>query len=632
MYGYDIFSQALIYLLATVISVPLARKLGLGSVLGYLLAGVLIGPFALGLVGRQSPEVIHFAEFGVVLLLFIIGLELEPSLLWKMRRYVFGLGGLQVATTTVVIGLAAWLFGFKPHQSVAIGLILSLSSTAIVLQTLSEKGLLKNLAGRYSFSVLLFQDLLVIPILALLPVLASFNDTPVAGTLIKRPGQVAHVADMTAWIQLLVIVGVMTGIYFAGRFIARHIFRYVAESGIRELFTATALLMVIGIALAMEKVGLSPALGTFIAGVVLAENEYRHELETTVIPFKGLLLGLFFITVGASINLSLLFEKLATITGFVTLLILIKLTILYFLGKTFGLKFGRETLFAFALSQAGEFGFILVTFSNQNQIFNFQTTELMLIVISLSMAFTPLMLILFEKQIEPYYIKKRDREVPDDIKDQDHSVIIAGFGRFGLVVGRLLIANGFKVTILDSNPANVAVLRKYGFKLYYGDVTRPEMLEAAGAAQARLIILSMAEYDEAVKIAASIQKKYPNLKIAARTRDIYHTFQFYNLGIHMVQRESFNSALELGAKALHYLGFTRYQAYRASRTFKHHEEAVLAELYQHWQEDESRIIREARLFSEELDDIMQAEHRFSIHETDYAWDITSIRKEAKEDL
>jgi monovalent cation:proton antiporter-2 (CPA2) family protein len=626
MHNQDFFFQALIYLLAAVISVPLAKKLGLGSVLGYLLAGTIIGPFVLGLVGNGAGSVMHFAEFGVVLMLFVIGLELQPSLLWKMRRSIFGLGGLQVLFTSLVIAAVAILFRFKLNQSIAIGLILALSSTAIVLQTLTEKGLLQNVAGRSAFSVLLFQDISVVPILALIPVLATLNGNINLDN--SEITKISGVASMPGWLQLLIIVAVLSFIVLAGRFIARHIFRLIAETGLHEVFTALALLLVIGIALAMDKIGLSPALGTFIAGVVLADNEYRHELEITINPFKGLLLGLFFISVGASINFNLFAENPFQILGFVLLLIFLKFTVLLILGKVFRLRKGYEFLFAFLLAQSSEFSFIMISFSKQNHLFDDKTAGLLLLVATLSMAISPLLLIFNDKAVSPILSRWQNKLEYDEVEESENPIIIAGFGRFGLVIGRLLLANNFKVTIIDSNPANVEILRKFGFSLFYGDVTRPQVLEKAGIKDAKLFILSMAEYDDALKITKYIRQKYPDLKILARAKDLYHAFKFFNLNVKTVQLELFNSAAELGAKALVSLGFTRYEAHRAARTFKHHDEEVLSDLYEHWQEDQNRFIEESRRFSEQLTETLRAEKKYSIHDTDCAWDVNSIREEA----
>ena len=630
MYNQDFFFQALIYLLAAVVSVPLAKKMGMVSVLGYLLAGIIIGPFVLGLVGQEASDVMHFAEFGVVLMLFVIGLELEPSLLWKMRKSIFGLGGLQVLFTSVVIAAVALVFGFQLNRAVGIGLILALSSTAIVLQTLTEKGLIRNIAGKSAFSVLLFQDIMVVPILAFIPVLAAFN---AAGNLADTQlDKLTGVAALPGWAQLLVIIAAIAAIILLGKFVSKHIFRFIAETNLHEVFTAMALLLVIGIALAMDAIGLSPALGTFIAGVVLADSEYRHELETTIDPFKGLLLGLFFISVGASINFLLFIEDPFRIIGYVLLLVLLKFLVLIVLGRFFKLKKGYEFLFAFLLAQSSEFAFVLISFSRQSQLFEEKTGGLLLLVVTLSMALSPLLLLFNDKAVSPILARWQNKLEYDDVETQEKPIILAGFGRFGLAVGRLLLSNGFKVTIIDSNPANVEVLRKFGFKLYYGDVIRPQVLENAGISNARLLILSMAEYDNALKVAEYVRNKYPEVKILARAKDIYHAFEFIKLDVKTVQREMFYSGLELGTKALEHLGFARYEAHRSARFFKHHEEEVFMELYEHWLEDKSRFIQESRRFSEQLSETLLAEKNFSIHEADCAWDVESIREEAEASL
>jgi len=627
MYNQDFFFQALIYLLAAVVSVPLAKKLGMVSVLGYLLAGIIIGPFVLGLVGNEAGEVMHFAEFGVVLMLFVIGLELEPSLLWKMRRSIFGLGGLQVLFTALLIAAVALIFNFQVNRAIGIGLILALSSTAIVLQTLTEKGLLKNAAGRSAFSVLLFQDIMVVPIFALIPLLASFNtNLSIAETEVE---EISFVGSLPGWAQLLFIIGALTFIILIGRFVSKYIFRFIAETNLHEIFTAMALLLVIGIALGMDAVGLSPALGTFLAGVVLADSEYRHELETTIDPFKGLLLGLFFISVGASINFYLFVEDPVTIIGFVLTLVVLKFIVLLMLGRFFRLRKGYEFLFAFLLAQSSEFSFVLISFSKQSQLFDEQTSGLLLLIVTLSMAVSPLLLLFNDKAVSPILAKWQNRLDYDTVEESENPIIIAGFGRFGLVVGRMLLANNFNVTIIDNNPANVEVLRKFGFKLYYGDVTRPQVLEKAGVENARLLILSMAEYDNALKIAQFVRKKYPHIKILARAKDIFHAFEFFKLGVKTVQREVFNSGLELGSKALENLGFTRYEAYRSSRIFKHHEDEIFSELYDHWKAGETHFIQEARRFSEQMSETLQAEKDYSIHDADCAWDVESIREEAE---
>jgi monovalent cation:proton antiporter-2 (CPA2) family protein len=571
----------------------------------------------------------HFAEFGVVLMLFVIGLELQPSLLWKMRRSIFGLGGLQVFITTIVIAGLALLFDFKINRAIAIGLILALSSTAIVLQTLTEKGMLQNPAGRSAFSVLLFQDMAVIPMLAIIPVLAAMDGN--INLAESDLNQLTPMAALPGWLQLLILIGVITTIVFVGRFVARHLFRLVAETGMHEVFTAMALLLVIGIALAMSQIGLSPALGTFLAGVVLADNEYRHELETTINPFKGLLLGLFFISVGASINFMLLIEEPIIIFGFLGLLIIVKFIILFILGRFFRLRKGYDFLFAFLLAQSSEFAFVLISFSQQNKLLDDRTSGLLLLMVALSMAISPLLLIFNEKALSPILTRRQNKVEYDDVETSDNPIIIAGFGRFGLVIGRLLLANKYKVTIIDHNPANIEVLRKFGFKLYYGDVTRPQVIEQAGIKHAKIVILSMAEYDEALKVADYLKKNYPQVQILARAKDIYHAFEFFKRNVNLVQQEVFDSAAELGQKALIQLGFTKYEAYRSIRTFKHHEKQVLLDLYALWKEDETRFIQETRRFSEQLSEILQTEKDYLIHETDYAWNANLINDDVNDE-
>jgi voltage-gated potassium channel Kch len=438
--------------------------------------------------------------------------------------------------------------------------------------------------------------------------------------------EITGFVSLQGWLQLLIIVGAISLIIVGGRFIARYFFRLVAETGMHEIFTAMALLLVVGIALLMNEIGLSPAMGTFLAGVVLADNEYRHELESTIDPFKGLLLGLFFITVGASINFTLFLAEPVTIIGFTLLLITIKFVVLLMLGRMFKLRKGYDYLFAFLLAQSSEFAFVLITFSQQNLLFDSQTSGMLILVVTLSMALSPVLLIFNEKAIAPILSKMQNKMEAEWVDNATNPVIIAGFGRFGLAVGRLLLANRIKVTIIDSNPTNVEVLRKFGFKLFYGDVTRHEVLERAGVKNARLIILSMAEYDEAVKVASYLRKKYPRLKIMARAKDIYHTFEFFKENVTTVQHEVFSSAADLGEKALVYLGHTPYEAYRATRTFKHHEKQVTEDLYKAWKEDENRFIQDTRRFSEQLAEILEAEKGYGINDEEYSWDNQNNRK------
>lgn len=628
MHDQGFFFQALIYLAAAVISVPVAKRLGLGSVLGYLLAGIAIGPYAFGFVGEGGEDVMHFAEFGVVMMLFLIGLELKPSLLWKMRTTIFGLGGLQVSLTTALIALLLLFSNLAFNQTLAIGLILALSSTAIVIQTLNEKGLLKNTGGQSVFSVLLFQDIAVIPILAVLPLLAPA--TSHSGESMHEHSSRFDISSLPGFQQLLLIIAVVAAIIFGGRFLARHIFRIIANTGLREIFTAAALLLIIAIAVAMDMVGLSPALGTFLAGVVLSENEYRHELESDIEPFKGLLLGLFFIAVGAGINFGLLFTNPGEILFYLGALTGIKFLVLFVLGRIFGLRKGHDTLFAFSLAQGGEFAFVLISFSNQNNILPPPVSETLLIVVALSMAITPLLLLVNEKLIWPRITFVANEKAEEPIDDHGNPVIIAGFGRFGMTVGRLLIANGIKVTILDNNPVHIKILRKFGFKVYYGDATRPDLLASAGAADAKVLIVAIDDRDKALLLVEHALKKYPRLKILARAADTMHLFAYFKGNLKTVQRETFDSAVVLGEKALVELGFKNYQAHRAAKTFKHHDERILEELYNHWLEDEKKFIKETQRFSEQLESMLMAEKDGSIHESEKAWDVVTLREEIRQ--
>ena len=621
--------QAMIFLAAAVISVPVAKRFGLGSALGYLLAGIIIGPYILGLVGEEGTDIMHFAEIGVVMMLFLVGLELKPSLLWNMRRDIFGLGGLQVVITTLVVGGIAFMMNMNPAQSLTIGLIFSLSSTAIVLQTLAEKRMMKTASGKSSFSVLLFQDIAVIPILAILPLFANQVNVETDLTLAEAANG-SGVSGLAGWQQVLLIIGLVSFIIIGGRFLAKHVFRFIANTNLREIFTAAALLIVIGIAVGMDRVGLSPALGTFLAGVVLADNEYRHELETDIEPFKGLLLGLFFIAVGASIDFRIFFERTGIVMGLLGMLILVKFVILFILGRFFGLRAGQDLMFAFALAQTGEFAFVLISFSSQNAILPDTVSGLILIVVALSMMTTPLLMILNDRFVQPMLQKNQIEKEADVIEDQDNPVIIAGFGRFGVVLGRFLKANGIKTTILDNNPENIRVLRKFGFKVYYGDASRSDLLAAAGAGKARVLIVAIDEREQITGIVEQVKKRFPLLKIFARSMDVRHSFELEDLGIAGQRRDTYDSSLELGVRALCDLGFKKYQASRAARTFRYHDEMVMKELQTMWKEDKRKYIYNVRRFTEQLETLLMAEKEYSLHDSDHAWDVESRREEILE--
>jgi glutathione-regulated potassium-efflux system ancillary protein KefC/glutathione-regulated potassium-efflux system protein KefB len=497
--------MAVIYLAAAIVAVPIAKRLGLGSVLGYLIAGILIGPFVFELVGDQT-DVMHFAEFGVVMMLFLVGLELQPSRLWKLRNSIVGLGGLQVLLTSALFFIIGYfVLSLRWETALAIGLMLALSSTAIVLQTLTEKGWIKQEAGQSAFSVLLFQDIAVIPILALLPLLA-FNDIT---SLSSSHGNL--IEHYPVYLQVVISMATIAVIILAGKYISAPLFRYIAETRLRELFTLFALFLVIVIAVIMQKIGLSPALGTFLAGVVLAESEFRHELEVDIEPFKGLLLGLFFITVGASIDFPLLLAQFSHVILFVLGLILTKALVLYTLAKLFKIKSKQKLLFTFALAQGGEFAFVLLSLTSSLQILTVEQTKITTLVVAISMLMAPLLLMVYEKFIDRENNIQQAFDEPEQI-EPTKNVIIAGYGRFGQIIGRLLTSQGYHLSILDHSPSQIDLLRRFGNKVFYGDAARQDLLVAAGANDAQLLVIAIDDADKVLEIATLAQKKSSSLK------------------------------------------------------------------------------------------------------------------------
>ncbi len=616
------FYQAFVYLSAAVIAVPLAKKLGLGSVLGYLLAGVLIGPFVFGFIGEEGQDVMHFAEFGVVMMLFLVGLELQPSLLWKLRAPILGLGGLQVVLTAGIITMIILLVSSLPWQTaLAIGLTLALSSTAIVLQTLNEKGLLKSVGGQNAFSVLLFQDIAVIPILAFLPLLAISEAVHVDG----------H--ESHTWIdglpiiwQTLITLGVIVSIIVGGRYLISPAFRMIASTRLRELFTAASLLLVIGITLLMTQVGLSPALGTFLAGVVLAQSEYRHELETDIEPFKGLLLGLFFIAVGASIDFNLIIENPGLIAQIVAGLILVKLIILVTIGKLFGMKMDNNFLFAFGLAQGGEFAFVLFSYALQNGVMTDAIANPLIAAVAISMALTPLLMLLNEKLIQPNFGTKESEEREADVIDENNEVIIAGFGRYGSTIGRFLQANGTQATYLDTDPDNVDLLRKLGLKVFYGDASRHDLLHAAGGEEAKILIVSVDDSEKAMDIVETAQKHFPHLKIISRSKNWMDYYDMLDKNVYKVYREFFDTGLRMGADALQNLGYRNYQVQRALKKFRRHDESFTKELAKSRYE-RKLFLRHGRQVIEEIEKMMLEDIENEARDKDLGWDIESIKEE-----
>ena len=563
--------EAFVFLVAGVIAVPLASRLGLGSVLGYLIAGAAIGPFALGLV-LNAEHIMHIAEFGVVIMLFLIGLELQPALLWRLRKPILGLGSIQVILSSLALGGVALAFGENWRVSLTIGMILALSSTAIALQILGEKKLLNTAMGQDSFSVLLFQDLAVIPIIALLPLLATqpiLNNTSVTAF-----------NHLMAWQKTLVVVGIISCIILAGRFLMRPLFRFIAESHLRELFTAVALLIIVGITLMMDSIDLSPAMGAFIAGVVLAENEYRHEIEASIEPFKGLLLGLFFISIGAQIDFALILKQPLLMAGLVFGLVSIKFALLLGLAKLFRLGLGDRYWFAFSLAQGGEFGFVLLALAHSDHVLTKTMTELLTATIALSMVVTPILILLNEKLLQPR-LRQQEPNNPyqDEIMPLQHNpVIIAGFGRFGQIVGRLIHASGYPVTVLDNNAQRIEMVRRFGYKIFYGDATREDLLFSAGASQAQLLIIALDDRTQINKLIKVTKRHYPHLKILVRAYDLVHYQELKLLKVDYIERELFQGSINLGRTALEALGVPSHEAHTKANYFVQHDQKTSDDL------------------------------------------------------
>ncbi len=605
-----------LFLVAGVIAVPIASHLGLGSVLGYLMAGIVLGPI-LNALHIDVVSIQHIAEFGVVMMLFLVGLELEPKALWQMRHKLLGLGGLQVTLTAAAVTGIAMLFGQPWTIALGIGLVLSLSSTAIVLQTLNEKGLMKSDGGQASFSVLLFQDIAVIPMLALIPLLAMPELMDVAATGDHSAnaghgggdghgGSAGHddshadsgpgfIETLPGWQRAGVTIIAIAAVVVGGQYLTRPLFRFIALAQLREIFTAAALLFVVAIALLMTLVGLSPALGTFLAGVVLANSEYRHELESDIEPFKGLLLGLFFMTVGATINFVLLWDNLFQILALTAGLLALKAIILYVLAVTFKVRGANKFLVALGLAQAGEFGFVLLSFTVANSVIPASVSERLLLVVALSMLLTPALFILYDKLIAPRFINDDSKEA-DEI-DETGSVIIAGHGRFGGVVNRVLRSYGYKTVVVDVDSVRLENLRKLGLKLFFGDATRPDLLHAAGIDSASMLVIAIDDEHHITELTRYVSANYPHVHIVARAVHRNHVYRLYAAGAKDIIRDTFDSATRAARSALEALGAHPHDAQRKIADFIEFDKFALrnvAEVYDHeipWEENQPYIDR-----------------------------------------
>jgi len=610
------FFQAFVYLAAAVLTVPISKRLGLGSVLGYLIAGVVIGPFGLRLVGQEGQDVMRFAEFGVVMMLFLVGLQLQPDLLWRMRIPIVGLGGLQMVANVLLLSGLGLMFGLTWQMALAIALILPLSSTAIGVQTLTERGLMRAEGGQSAFSVLLFQAVAIIPILALLPLLATGSGAA---------SETDAAQGLAGWQQTLLVIGTVGGIVVGGRFLMRPVFRFIAATRLREMFTATALLLVVGITLATQAVGLSPALGTFVGGVVLAENEYRHELMSTIEPFQSLLLGLFFLSVGASIDFNLILAQPMLILGLILGITLLKCGVLMGLGNLFRLSLSQSILFAFALVQGDEFAFVLFSFASQTKVLTADLAGSLIAVVALSMLLSPLFMIAYDRLIAPRLVAPPEDSDPDDIDDNENPVIIAGFGRFGQIVGRLLLANSCQITVLEHNPTQIELLRRFGWKVFYGDASRIDLLYAAGAEQAKLLVIAIDDSEKILDIVHIARKHFPNTKILARAIDRRHAYELVRLGVDVIRRETFGSALDMGVEALKLLGVRAYKAHRAAQTFRQYDWEALQDMA-FVEGDDTALIARSRQLSDDLEQLLRTDEQEISHETDRAWDTLAQQK------
>jgi monovalent cation:H+ antiporter-2, CPA2 family len=572
--------QASIYLGAAVLIVPVAVRLGLGSVLGYLCAGIVIGPF-LGLAGAETSDVQHFAEFGVVMMLFLIGLELDPRTLWDMRKRLIGLGGLQVTLTSLAIAGGLIVAGLGWPVALTIGMMLSLSSTAIVLQTLNEKNLMRTTGGRSVFAVLLTQDIAVVPMLALIPLLAAVQGhAPQVADADHAEALTSLVQSLPGWAAALVTLAVVAAIILGGHFLTRPVFRFVHASHLPEMSTFISLLIVLGIAVLMMLVGLSPALGTFLAGVVLANSEFRHQLEADLNPMKGILMGVFFMTVGARIDFAVFAAQPLLIVGLTLGLIAVKLAVLMVIGLAFGLRRNDAVLFGLGLAQAGEFAFLLVGFAVQQTLFTQPIAEIVLLVIGFSMLLTPALFIVNDR-LSRRLAQRSAEAAPDDI-DEHGTVIIAGVGRFGQVVNRLVRSSGVNTVVLDGDMATLETLRRFGVKVFFGDPTRPELLEAAGLATATVLVVAVDNRESATRIVRFARHARPDLHIVARARDRVHVYELYQAGANDIVRETFDSSVRAGRYVLENTGFSEYEAAQLSQTFYKMDRAGVRDLAELW--------------------------------------------------
>jgi len=622
-------ANAILYILAAIICVPVAKKLGMGSVLGYLIAGILIGPYLFGFITNegQGQDIMHATEFGVVMMLFLIGLELEPRNLWKMRRLVLQIGLSQVLVTAALVFGIGLLLDVQWQISLAIGLSMALSSTAIVLQSLKEKNQMNSPNGKLSFGVLLMQDIAVIPVLALLPLLIAGDPVPAANATEMH----GLIDSLPGWAQTLSIFGAIGIVVLLGQFGFGPLLNWVAKSRLRELFTAAALLIVVGISFLMELVGLSPALGAFLAGVILANSPYKHALESDLEPFKGLLLGLFFMAVGSTINFSLISNNASTVISLTPGIIVLKTVILLIIGKSKNLKVTSNLTFAIGLSQVGEFSFVTYAFALQLGIFDQAISDTLMAVTALSMTITPVLLVLLDKVINPAITKTHKiSEKEMDSIDERNKVILVGFGHFGSTLGRFLRANGVEATILDADPDRVDYLRKMGFKVYFGDGTRSELLHSAGARDASIIISAIDNTEYSIKLVELCKEEFPHLEVMIRAKNRYDAFELMEMGVKNIYRENLDTSIRMGEDVLKKLGFRAHTVHRLAIQFRDYDERSLKVLV-NYKDNKDEFISKSRQQIEIQESLLSGElmRKFSVN--DHTWDSDSIKEAEKTD-
>ena len=568
--------NSFIYLSAAVIAVPLAKKLGLGSIIGYLAAGIAIGPWGLKLV-TNVQDILHFAEFGVVLMLFLVGLELEPQRLWNLRRPIFGWGSAQLMGCAAVLTGVAMAFGVSWQTALVAGLGLALSSTAIALQAIGERHLMPTSSGQAGFSILLFQDVAAIPILALLPLL---------GVVVASSDAVAPVGRLYEAIKIIAVIG---AIILGGRLLLRPLLNWIAKSGTPEIFTAASLLLVVGIAALMQLVGLSMALGAFLAGVLLAESQYKRELETNIEPFKGLLLGLFFIAVGMSIDFGVLMKSPGLMAAILFGFLGIKLVVIYGIAWLMKLPHQERPVFAVLLAQGGEFAFVVFQAAAGANVFSMETSSLLIGAVALSMLISPLLLVAIDKILLPRYAQNEAPKLAEISEPQQAPVIIAGFGRYGQIIGRMLSAQGLTATVLDHDADMVETVRSFGFRVFYGDASRLDLLRTAGAATAKVFVLAVDDVEQSLKIVDLVNEHFPQLQIVARARDVTHWNGLRDRGVMLVERELFESSLRSARTVLELLGQPPYEARQTAMRFRQHNIELFGRMYP-YHKDRSKVI------------------------------------------